>query len=57
MVFDRNLVCDTIDHLAEKGYEKIQEGESMKYLVLNNIRKGCEFGVTGGNPQLVFKFR
>lgn len=57
MVFDRDLVCDTIDYLAEEGYEKIQEGESMKYLVLNNIRKGCEFGVTGGNPQLVFKFR
>jgi hypothetical protein len=57
MVFDRDLVCNTIDYLAEKGYEKIQEGESMKYLVLNNIRKGCEFGVTGGNPQLVFKFR
>jgi len=57
MVFDRNLVCDTIDYLAGEGYDKIQEDESMKYLVLNNIRKGCEFGVTGESPQLVFKFR
>ena len=38
-------------------YEKIQEGKSMKYLVLNNIRKGCEFGVTGEDPMLIFKFR
>jgi len=29
----------------------------MKYLALNNIRKGCEFGVTGENPMLIFKFR
>jgi len=57
LVFDRDEICDVIDYLAGEGYDKIQEGNSMKYLVLNNIRKGCEFGVTGEDPQLVFKFR
>ena len=57
LVFDRDKICDVVDYLAEEGYDKIQEGKSMKYLVLNNIRKGCEFGVTGEQPQLVFKFR
>ena len=57
LVFDRDEICNVIDYLAEDGYDKIQEGESMKYLVLNNIRKGCEFGVTGENPMLIFKFR
>lgn len=57
MVFDRDKICDIVDYLAGDGYEKIQEGKSMKYLVLNNIRKGCEFGVTGESPMLIFKFR
>ncbi len=57
LVFDRNKICDVIDYLAGDGYVRIQEGESMKYLVLNNVRKGCEFGVTGEKPMLVFKFR
>ena len=57
LVFDREKICDVVDYLAGEGYEKIQEGKSMKYLVLNNIRKGCEFGVTGENPMLIFKFR
>lgn len=57
LVFDRDKICDVIDYLAGEGYDKIQEGKSMKYLVLNNIRKGCEFGVTGEKPMLVFKFR
>ena len=57
LVFDRDKICDVVDYLAGEGYEKIQEGKSMKYLVLNNIRKGCEFGVTGENPMMIFKFR
>lgn len=57
LVFDRDKICDVVDYLAEEGYDKIQEGKSMKYLVLNNVRKGCEFGVTGKEPMLVFKFR
>ena len=57
LVFDRERICDTIDYLADSGYQKILEGESMKYLVLNNIRHGCEFGVTSDNPALFFKFR
>lgn len=57
MIFDRERICAIVDYLANEGYEKIQEGKSMKYLVLNNVRKGCEFGVTGENPMLIFKFR
>ena len=57
LVFDRQRICDTMDYLADNGYQKILEGESMKYLVLNNIRQGCEFGVTSDNPVLFFKFR
>ncbi|GFN39824.1 MAG: hypothetical protein YK1309IOTA_840005 [Marine Group I thaumarchaeote] len=57
LVFDRDKICDVVDYLAGEGYDKIQEGKSMKYLVLNNVRKGCEFGVTGEQPKLLFKFR
>ena len=57
LIFEREEICDIMDYLASEGYENINEGESMKYLVLNNIRKGCEFGVTGDNPSIVFKFR
>lgn len=57
LVFERDEICDIMDYLASDGYEDIQEGKSMKYLVLTNIRKGCEFGVTGKHPVLIFKFR
>lgn len=57
LVFERDEICDIMDYLASDGYENIQEGKSMKYLVLTNIRKGCEFGVTGKDPALIFKFR
>lgn len=57
LVFDRYKICDIIDNLAYDRYDEIQEGKAMRYLLLNNIRKGCEFGVTGNNPGFVFKFR
>ena len=57
LVFDRDRICDTFDYLAYDGYQKIHEEESMKYLVLHNIRQGCAFGVTSDNPVLIFKFR
>ena len=57
LVFDRDRICDTFDYLAYDGYQKIHEEESMKYLVLHNIRQGCAFGVTSDNPALIFKFR
>ena len=57
MVFDRNKICDIVDYLAGMGYEKIHEERSMNYLALNNIKRGCEFGVTSDRPILIFKLR
>ena len=57
IVFNRDEVCDIIDYLAKEGYVVIDQRDSMQYLAITNIRKGCEFGVTGTNPRMTFKLR
>lgn len=55
LVMDKKKVRRISDYLAGKGYGDIMKLESMSYLALTNIRKGCPFGVTGKNPIMIFK--
>jgi len=55
LVADRKRAVRIADYIAKKGYNKIQKKDSMSYLSLINIRKGCSFGVTGSAPMIMFK--
>jgi hypothetical protein len=55
LVMDKKRIRRIADYLAGKGYGHIMKLESMSYLALSNIRKGCSFGVTGKNPIMIFK--
>lgn len=55
LVMDKKRIRRISDYLAGNGYSHIMKLESMSYLALTNIRKGCPFGVTGKNPIMTFK--
>jgi len=55
LVVNRKRAVRIADYVAKKGYDKIQKQDSMSYLALINVRKGCSFGVTGSAPMIMFK--
>jgi len=55
LVVNRKRAVRIADYIAKKGYNKIQKQDSMSYLALINVRKGCPFGVTGNAPMIMFK--
>jgi len=55
LVVDRKRAVRIVDYIMKKGYDKIQKKDSMSYLSLINIRKGCPFGITGNMPMIMFK--
>ncbi|MGB9002372.1 MAG: hypothetical protein WCC52_01010, partial [Nitrosotalea sp.] len=55
LVMDKQRSSRIIDYIRRKGYEKIKKHDSLSYLALINIRKGCSFGLTGQNPIIHFK--
>ncbi len=55
LVVDRKRAVRIVDYVEKIGYGKIQKKDSMSYLSLINVRKGCPFGVTGSMPMIMFK--
>ena len=55
LVMDKQRVSRIIDYIRRKCYDKIKKYDSMSYLTLINVRKGCPFGLTGQNPAIHFK--
>lgn len=55
LVMDRKRVVRITNFIVKKGYNKIQKYDSMSYLALVNVRKGCSFGLTGNQPMIIFK--
>ena len=55
LVVNRKRAVRIADYIEKKGYGKIQKQDSMSYLALINVRKGCPFGVTGSAPMIMFK--
>lgn len=55
LVVDRKRAVRIAEYIAKKGYSKIQKQDSMSYLALINVRKGCPFGITGSAPMIMFK--
>ena len=55
LVVDRKRVVRIASYIEKKGYDKIQKKDSMSYLSLINVRKGCAFGITGRMPMIMFK--
>lgn len=54
-IVPRKRAVRIAEFIYKKGLNKIQKSNVTAYLTLVNIRKGCSFGLTGKNPNIMFK--
>lgn len=54
-VVPRKRAVRIAEYMYKKGFDKIQKSNVYAYVTLINVRKGCPFGITGKNPNILYK--
>ena len=53
-VVPRKRAIRISSYMYKKGFDQIQKSNIFAYVTLINVRKGCPFGITGKNPNIMY---